>query len=196
MRKHFVFAFIVLIPFISNAQKNSWEPWAVAEAGLLTGSYGPSGDLRIQGGMKNSGWLLGIGAAYDGYKLESLPVYAQARKMFGRKHMKPFAMGSLGANFEMVKNPNEGLIFFDRFSSILPAPTYKYSTGLYGELGAGLAFRTHKTFGFNLSFSYTHKSLTESFTRVIYNGGGAGETATENRKYLMNRWAVRVAISY
>jgi hypothetical protein len=196
MRKHLLIAFVVLIPFITKAQQHTWKPWAVAEAGLLAGSYGPSGDLRVQGGMQKGAWKFGVGAAHDGYKFETLPVYAQARKMFGKKHMKPFVLASLGANFEMVKEPAQDILFIDRLSSIWRAPDYSYSTGMYGELGAGLAFRTQKTFGFNISFSYTRKTLTESYAWTSYNGVGPGESNMDESKYLMNRWAFRLAISY
>lgn len=196
MRKTLIIACVLLIPFIGIAQSKTWKPWAVAEAGLLVGSYGPSGDLRLQGGMKKGGWMFGAGFAHDGYKYESLPVYAQARKMFGQKRIKPFVMGSVGPNFEMVKEEPQNVIFFSRNSSIWAAPEYNYAMGLYSELGAGLAFRTHKTFGFNISFSYTRKTLTETSTYTNYNNGGAGETNSDESKYLMNRWSFRLAISY
>jgi hypothetical protein len=192
MRKNVLLLAILLLPLIMNAQQKQWKPWGVAEAGLIVGSYGPSGDLRVQGGMKKGDWLFGLGAAHDGYKYQSIPVFVQARKMFGKKQIKPFVMGSAGANFEHVKD-----VYDDRvYIAIIAPPQYSYSTGLYGELAAGLAFRTHKTFGFNLSFGYTRKTMTENYSWTILNGSGTGENNFGSTKYLMNRWAFRLAISY
>jgi len=194
MKNRILLIIILLTPMIMQAQQK-WKLWGVSEAGILTGSYGPSGDLRLQGGLEKKGWMFGAGAAYDGYRYETFPVYGQIRKMFGKKKMKPFLTSSFGANFETEDdNPYDNMVFASSNSSIWAQPAYTYTPGIYAELGAGLAFRTHKTFGYNLSFTYTRKTLTEGNTYMIMNGDGAGETTTSSTKYLLNRWAFRIAM--
>ncbi|MGB4772004.1 MAG: hypothetical protein WBP58_11115 [Chitinophagaceae bacterium] len=190
--KNIIFIILIFLPCMLHAQK-SWKPWGVGEAGLLFGTYELSGDLRLQGGMKKGGWLLGAGAGTDGYRLRSIPVYAQVRKMMGNKNMKPFVMGSFGLNIDKVKDLNKGMMTFDIRGNIMPMPAYQYSPGTYAELGAGLAFRTHKTFGWNLSFGYTRKTLQEEVSQNIYTGSGWEPTVNKN-KYMMNRYSFRIGM--
>lgn len=194
--KNIIFIALIILPCTLHAQQ-SWKPWGVAEAGLLFGSYEASGDLRIQGGVKQGGWLLGVGAGTDGYKLNSIPVYAQVRKMMGNKNMKPFLMGSFGANFAGKNDPPfQDLSFVTMLSrpDLFVAPESSYRTGSYLDLGAGLAFRTHKKFGFNLSLSYTRKTQVENVTQTVFNGTGGLETTTNTNKYMMNRYALRIGM--
>lgn len=190
--KNIIFIAMLFLPCMLFAQQN-WKPWGVGEAGLLFGTYELSGDLRLQGGMRKGGWLLGAGAGTDGYRLNSIPVYAQVRKMMGNKNMKPFVMGSFGANIDHVKDQNSGMMTFDIRGNIMPQPTYRYSPGTYAELGAGLAFRTNKKFGWNLSFGYTRKTLQEEVSHLIYTGSD-WEPAVNNNKYMMNRYVFRVGM--
>lgn len=193
MKNTYIILLLLLVPALSRAQRaGKW--WGVAEAGIIAGSYGPSGDLRLQGGMKTNGWLMGLGAAYDGYKFESLPVYAQVRKMFGERRKKPFLMGSFGVNLDQVKSfTDPDIVFFDVRNGIMQPPSYQYDPGIYAELGAGIAFRTHRKFGWNLSFSYTRKTMKETVDQMIYNGSGY-EPGTSINKYLMNRYAFRIGM--
>lgn len=194
--KNIIFIALIILPCMLHAQQN-WKPWAVGEAGLLFGTYELSGDLRVQGGMKKGGWLLGAGVGTDGYRLNSVPVYAQVRKILGTKNMKPFVMSSFGANFAgKIDPPFEDLSFVTMLArpDLFTPPVSNYSTGTYFDIGAGLAFRTNKKFGFNLSLSYTRKTQTEDITQSIYNGTGGIETVTNSNKYLMNRYALRIGM--
>ena len=194
--KNIIFIAMLFLPCMLFAQQN-WKPWGVGEAGLLFGTYELSGDLRLQGGMKKGGWLLGAGAGTDGYRLNSIPVYAQVRKMMGNKNMKPFVMGSFGANFAgKIDPPFEDLSFVTMLArpDLFVPPVSTYRTGTYVDFGAGLAFRTHKKFGFNLSLSYTRKTQVEDVTQSIFNGTGGIETTTNTNKYMMNRYAFRIGM--
>lgn len=187
--KYVLSLFFLALVQLSNAQ-SKWKPWGVTEAGFIVGSYGPSGDLRLQGGLKKNNWMFGAGAAYDGYRFETLPVYAQARKMFGNKKVRPFVMASAGVDFEIEEdNPASDLVF------IWAPPVVHYLPGYYADLGAGVAFRTHKRFGYNVSFSYSRKTLTETSTYQMWNGSKFEQNTTET-KYLMNRYAFRIAMQF
>lgn len=194
MRK-IIFFILLLTPGVMQAQ-HTWKPWGVSEAGLITGSNGLSGDLRLQGGMKYGGWLLGAGVAHDGYRMVSIPVYAQVRKMFGNKHIKPFLTGSFGINYETEQDgkTNMYLSLSSNITRIMAAPSYSYHAGSYADLGGGLAFRTHKKFGFNLSLGYSRKTVREEVNQLIYDGSGNAETVSNATRYVMNRYVFRIGM--
>lgn len=192
-----ILALILCLCIIQSSQAQSkWKPWGIAEAGIIAGSYGPSGDLRLQGGLRTHGWLFGLGASYDGYKFQNLPVYAQARKMFGNKKIKPFVMASGGVNYEIQRdNPPSNVVYISVMPGIWAPPVISYQPGYYADLGAGLAFRTHKKFGYNLSFSYTRKTLNEVSDSRTWSGG-VYEPVRNETKYIMNRYAFRIAMQF
>jgi hypothetical protein len=167
----------------------------IADAGPVWGGYEVSGDVRLQGGMKMNGWLIGAGASYDPYRFRTLPIYAQGRKMFGRGKSKPFVLGSIGANIILEQDQN-GTNIITPFSAPWPELNYRYTNGIYAEGGIGWAFRTTKKWGFNFSFSYTHKTNSEKYDARVWAGNNEMETTTSENKYLMNRLAFRVGIQF
>jgi hypothetical protein len=182
---------IVCTPFFGQAQ---WKPWVVAEGGALWGGYEFTGDIRLQGGVKTNGWLIGAGAAYDPYRYKTMPVYVQGRKMFTQGRIKPFILASIGANLEMEKDQEQPVESAPVWGRWIP-PAYQYSNGVYAEGGLGLAFRTKKRIGFNLSLSYTYKSMEETYNVNTWTGVANENTLVEN-KYMMNRLAFRVGFRF
>jgi hypothetical protein len=185
---------IILIVSSSVFGQSQWKPWVVAEGGTLWGGYEFTGDVRLQGGMKTNGWLIGAGAAYDPYRYRTMPIYVQGRKMFTQGSIKPFILASIGASLEMEKDqeqPVETTPIWGRWI----APAYQYSNGMYAEGGLGLAFRAKKRIGFNLSLSYTYKSLEETYNDNTWTGV-ANESSTVKNKYMMNRLACRLGLQF
>jgi opacity protein-like surface antigen len=192
--RSFRFTLILLVLFSGTtyAQK-TWKPWVVADGGPVWGGYEVSGDIRLQGGMKMNGWLVGAGVSYDPYRFHTLPIYVQGRKMFGNGKSKPFILGSLGSNIILEQDKN-GTNIFTPFSVPWIDLNYQYTNGIYAEGGIGWAFRTRKKWGFNLSLSYTHKSNTERYNSRVWAGNNETENTTSENKYLMNRLAMRIGI--
>ncbi len=189
---------LILIPLVlltapAFGQK-TWKPWIVADGGPVWGGYEATGDVRLQGGMKINGWLIGAGASYDPYRFHTLPIYVQGRKMFGNGKSKPFILGSLGANIILEEDQN-GTNVITPFVAPWSQPNYQYTNGIYAEGGIGWAFRTTKKWGFNLSFSYTHKTNTEKYESRMWAGNNETETTTSENKYLMNRLSIRIGVS-
>jgi hypothetical protein len=185
---------VSLIVSSSAFSQSQWKPWVVAEGGALWGGYEFTGDLRIQGGVKTNGWLIGAGAAYDPYRYRTMPIYVQGRKMFTQGGIKPFILASIGASLEMEKDeeiPVETTPVWGRWA----APAYQYSNGMYAEGGLGLAFRTKKRIGFNLSLSYTYKSLEETHNDYTWTGSDQKSIIVKN-KYMMNRLAFRLGLQF
>lgn len=173
-----------------NAQTKSssvWHPWGIAETGVVWGSYEPSGDLRLQGGVSKNDWKFGVGVAQDSYRYSSMPMYLQVHRSFTSGKRRPFAFASAGYNF--ATEPDYTEPWFDIWGG--STIVHQYTSGYYGELGAGYAFRTHKKWGYNLSFSYTRKTMTEKYNTTVWNGTNSVNTITQNL-YRMNRFAIRI----
>jgi hypothetical protein len=108
--------------------------------------------------------------------------------------MKPFVLASVGASLEMEKDQDQPVESTPVWGRWIP-PAYQYSNGVYAEGGLGLAFRTNKHVGFNISLSYTYKSIEESYSDQTWTGINAERTTVTN-KYLMNRLAFRLGLQF
>jgi hypothetical protein len=170
-----------------------WNPWVTAEVGAVWASYEPSTDYRLQGGVQRNNWMLGGGLGMDEYRFKSMPLYAQGRYYYGKGKRRPFALASLGYNFSMEPDRTETSWWGIRTINP-PTPTvYRYGSGYYGELGLGYAFRAQKKWGYQLSLSYTRKSMSENFNASTWNGNDYIQTESRNL-YRMNRLALRMAV--
>ena len=177
----------------SFAQQKESKWWIVPELGLQAGSYEPSGDLRLNGGIYYKGWLLGAGGGLDYYRFKSYPIYVQTRKFIGNKRLKPFVFASGGINIPKettVSKTNFG--FWNTLIAVQPV-LYTYKPGAYGELGLGYALLSKKNRGLMMSFSYIQKNLSESYPTQISNGTIGGiEDSKEKQIYYMKRWCLRI----
>lgn len=182
----------------SFAQQSGQKWWVIPEVGLQAGSYEPSGDLRMNGGVHYKGWLIGAGGGLDYYRFKSVPLYLQARKFIGNKRLRPFIIASAGINTPVETTVSKSNNSFWNTSiwnnTAVPPTIYTYSSGAYGELGLGYALINKKNRGLMLSLCYTQKNISESFPVQISDGtiGGIVNT-TENKNYYMKRWCFRIA---
>ena len=190
--------FFTFLTFSTSAQQK-WKGWGIPEVGVLSGSYQVTGDLRLQGGVQKNGWMIGLGSGFDYYRFTSVPVYAQGRKMFGKRKSKPFIMTSLGVNFPTTTSSNEiptSDIMWSIRSQFPSGPTRTYNMGIYGEIGLGYALLSKKGRGLMFSLSYTQKRIKESSLQYIYAGTVMDEPTPEINEYIMNRAAVRIGYKF
>ena len=182
----------------SYAQQKECKWWIVPELGLQAGSFEPSGDMRLNGGINYKGWLIGAGGGLDHYRFKSVPLYLQARKFIGNKRLRPFIIASAGINTPVettVSKSNNSFWNISIWNNVMAPPTiYTYSSGAYGELGLGYALINKKNRGLMMSFSYTQKNLSESYPKQISNGTIGGiEDSKERQIYYMKRWCLRIS---
>lgn len=189
----------LLMFFNSQAQQNKWKPWVIPELGYLSGTYEVTGDLRLQGGIQKNGWNFGLGTGVDYYHFTSFPIYAQARKMIGKKKGKPFLLTSLGISIPSVETSSKTdfrtMSLFSSFRPVSPEPYY-YDMGFYGEIGAGYAFLNKKGRGLLLSLSFTQKRIEETHVNNNFAIQGMGAPNDEVNVYIMNRAAVRIGYKF
>lgn len=173
----------------SKLKTGLWNPWTSAEVGIVWGSLEPNSEFRLQGGVSKNGWKLGAGIAHDNYRFQSMPMYLQVRKIFTDGKRRPFMLVSAGYNFSTESDYTPE--WFNTWGG--GQIRYEYSSGVYGEFGAGYAFRAHKKWGYTLSLSYTYKSMTENVNSTIWNGV-TNELSRTQSIYRMNRLAIRLGI--
>jgi len=194
LRKIVLSGLMLMLVIGSFAQQKESKWWIVPELGLQAGSYEPSGDMRLNGGINYKGWLIGAGGGLDYYRFESYPIYLQTRKFIGNKRLKPFVFASAGINIPKettVSKTNFG--FWNTLIAVQPV-LYTYKPGAYGELGLGYAYLNKKHRGVMMSFSYTQKNLSETYPTQISNGTIGGiEDSKEKQIYYMKRWCLRIS---
>jgi len=189
--------FFTFLTFSTSAQQK-WKGWGIPEVGVLSGSYQVTGDLRLQGGVQKNGWMIGLGSGFDYYRFTSVPVYAQGRKLFGKRKSKPFIVTSLGVNFPTTTSTNEMTMenMLSSFRAPDGIPKRNYERGMYGEIGLGYAFLSKKGRGLLVSLSYTQKRIKESSLQYIYAGTIMEEPTPEINEYIMNRAALRIGYKF
>jgi hypothetical protein len=198
VRKIVLSGLMFMLVLGSFAQQKQGKWWIVPELGLQAGSYEPSGDIRLNGGINYKGWLIGAGGGLDYYRFESYPIYVQTRKFIGNKRLKPFVFASAGINIPKETTVSktsfwlENTLIINNLVAVQPT-IYTYKPGAYGELGFGYALLNKKNRGLMMSFSYTQKNLSESYPNQISNGTiGGVEDSKEKQIYYMKRWCLRI----
>jgi hypothetical protein len=103
MIRYLLLASLLLNCGIGDAQVKALKPWLMPEIGVQIGATEPSGDLRLQGGIKRQNWYYGLGAAVDFYRFRSYPVYLQVQRVFSFRGTAPFLTASAGYNFKRLR---------------------------------------------------------------------------------------------
>ncbi|MCF8340506.1 MAG: hypothetical protein K9I82_05990 [Chitinophagaceae bacterium] len=199
VRKIVLTCLMFMLVLGSYAQQKEGKWWIVPELGLQAGSYEPSGDIRLNGGINYKGWLIGVGGGLDYYRFKSYPIYVQTRKFIGNKRLKPFVFASAGINIPEETSVSktsfwlENTLIINNLVAFQPT-IYTYKPGAYGELGFGYALLNKKNRGLMMSFSYTQKNLSELYPNQISNGTiGGVEDSKEKQIYYMKRWCLRIS---
>jgi hypothetical protein len=189
---------LLLLPG-SQAQKAAWKFTGMADAGIVWGSYEPSGDIRLRGGLQRGAWSLTAGSGLDYYRFRSVPVFAGGQYFLGSSRSKPFVYAHGGVNLPALQEDEKG------YSISTPPMVWiapwmmvpnTYKAGYYADLGAGYAWLGKKGHGVNVSFGYTAKSTVEEVLASAYGGPGISTTYTEKFTYNMNRFALRVGYKW
>jgi hypothetical protein len=92
----------------SQAQKAEWKVTGIADAGIVWGSYEPSGDMRLRAGMQQGAWSLTVGSGLDYYRFRSVPVFAGGQYFFGNSRSKPFVYAHGGVNLPALQEDEIG----------------------------------------------------------------------------------------
>lgn len=92
---------LLLLPVISFSQKQAAgkiKPHTVLSSGMIAGQTGVKPLFQLSGGIGHDRFFTGIGAGYDAYKFNTVPVFADWRINFGNKKVV-FVYAHAGYNF-------------------------------------------------------------------------------------------------
>ncbi len=180
--------------FIVSASAQSKLPitkhYLFPEVGLLNGDHSTSAQVKLTGGIQKSGWMFGLGAAIDYYKIRTVPVFADMRYSFG-KNANYFSYANLGTDLVW---PTETQYSQRLIMGIITKN--KFNNGIYADVGLGYAFKEEKKQGLVISIGYSVKTLHSSYQETVYKEFPPYGIEYRDRKldYTLNRLVLRLGV--
>ncbi|MFY8003442.1 MAG: hypothetical protein ACOVNR_01295 [Chitinophagaceae bacterium] len=173
---------------VTNAK---WQYKSLYSVGVLAGEAGFYIQPHTVHGLSKNNWLLDIGASYDGYVFNALPVFFHARKYSAAKtKWQPFGYAEVGA---VIPLANETLpkTYFNGMKA------YEQKTGFIGELGFGISkpFKQNKRLDF--SFGYSHKLYRyDRFAPPFWIWPPQLSEYPTQSEHNFRRWCLKTSISF
>lgn len=187
-----IIAFIICSFVFCNllfAQKPAF--YLAPQVGLLNGNSHAGKMFGLTAGLATTDWVYGIGASIDYYKLRSVPVYAEVKRMLGNNKNTPFLYANAGINMDWVLANQH--YHQHNWGWGAPLTDCNFSNGHFLETGAGVNIKNKEGKGFSLSLGYSSKSLSESWTENIWDPLENKFTPTlRANKYSLNRVVFKV----
>ena len=116
------------------------------------------GNLLLQtvNGVRFKDFFTGAGVGVDYYHYKTLPVFFDARRYFGKKN-NGFAYADIGYNFPLKNKPGKDIPYYQ---------SYKFSGGIYTDLGLGYKMKFINKSSFLLSAGYSYKRVSDKIGTV------------------------------
>ena len=166
-----------------QATAKGWNFRSINTAGWLDGQSGAALQVLTINGLQHNTWFWGIGTGVDGYRLRSIPVFADVRKTIVGK---VFVYADAGLNWHWQKNGEVKQFYADD----------KFKAGLYGEAGAGYALKLRGGVRLLLSGGYRLKKITETGNE-FYDPGFPNTTPSSSKiNYTLNSVVIKVGVSF
>ncbi len=176
---------------IANAQqtktvKHAWPFQSINSVGLVIGQQNVAMQVTTINGVQHGNWFGGIGVGVDGYRLRSIPVFAELRKTF---HRRFFAYTGAGANWYWKQNADKEQYYYGD----------KFKPGFFGEAGLGYTVKLRKNLGLLISGGYSFKSLVEEgydYYFYPYWHPDTGPTTKSQVNYTLHRLEIKMGIAF
>lgn len=168
---------------IAQAQEGKRSGFAsINTFNVMEGQGGTSFGLQSVNGWKYKTFFAGIGVGIDGYKVRSIPVFADIRKNIFQKPNTPFVYLEGGVNFPWT-------------SDITDWYRIEYKAGLFYEGGLGYLLPVK---GADLVFSagYSFKGYKEERSYTVWCVDGDCPDRQENWTYQLRRISVRAGLRF
>lgn len=141
-----IVTFFILLS--SPAQKPKFN--SINSGGLILSRNGSYGLIQSVNGLSFQKWFGGLGGGYDFYYYSSIPLFIDARRYLDGKN-KSFVYADLGYNFPGKFKPRSEVSFYT---------TYKFSGGLYSDVGIGYEFLLAGNTSLVISGGFSYKNLS------------------------------------
>ena len=139
------------------AQQKGVTFHSINSGGLIIGAKGNSALIQTVNGFSYQTFFLGLGTGIDYYKYNTIPLFADIRKTFGRRNTG-FVYGDLGINFSHHNKPGNEFGYFT---------SADFRNGLYTDIGLGYKTILIKKSFMIFTIGYSYKSL-KSHTSLNY----------------------------
>jgi hypothetical protein len=157
--KNSFFLIMILFATMAHAQKYSGS----VEAGVTNGNYETDAFVNTSHGFMLKGWFIGLGTGVDYYRFRTVPVFAEMRKEFSDKNIRPLIQVAAGLNVEWLTQEQRD----HRFSWWQTTPS-TFKNGVYLKAGTGVLFNAHKQIRFATTISWSYKSITEKYSDRLW----------------------------
>lgn len=188
MKPTFFIAIAFLVASSVRAQQKPAAKFSsINQLGFITGSSDQAIQAQTINGVAYKTWFAGIGAGFDGYGINSIPLFADVRKAIFPKQQTPFIYLDLGTSLPLKKE--EKSTWYNR----------TYSGGLYYEAGVGYAWPVKGRLSVNLSAGFSQKSLreTRTFSGVVIDFPPyERELQKEYYDYTYRRFSFKLALQF
>ncbi len=150
---------ILLLSTFCYAQKYSGS----FEAGVTNGNFETNAYLNTSHGLALNSWYFGLGSGVDYYRFRTVPVFAEVRKDFSNRNIRPFVQIVGGLNIDWLTQEQKD----HRFSWWQTTPS-TFTRGVYFKGGTGVLFNAHKQVRFATTISWSYKSITEKYNDRVW----------------------------
>ncbi|MDP4250981.1 MAG: hypothetical protein Q8918_12800 [Bacteroidota bacterium] len=165
---------------------------SIDQVGLLNGEISNSWQLQTINGVQYKSWFGGIGAGLDYYRMRSIPVFADIRKIFGHSENKLFVYADGGMSFTWATDKEKNNFGYNDH----------FSNGLYLDGGVGYQIHISGRNALLLSLGYSYKTVKETYPFLIplyfdyYNPNmpapGTPSNQTNTYNYQLNRISIKI----
>ena len=178
---------VMFLPFLSFGQpkeKGGAGFQSILGGGVMAGQTRTKVFFQYSGGVQLDQHFVGIGAGYDAYRLNTIPVFADWRMNFGRRRVL-FIYANVGASFATNYLKEEKTENFRQYAR----------PGLYTDAGFGFRVPLEGTNRLFLSVGHSLKRITDvhEFTSPCGFEPCGGPPTTNAYRYSYTRIAVKAS---
>jgi hypothetical protein len=174
----------VLTLSFASGQKKGIQFHTFGQVSLVEGEKEMNGALQLVSGIEISRWFAAAGTGVDYYRYNTMPLFFQARRYFGKKG-EGFVYGDLGHDFPL-KNPAEKEAAFFNGTD--------FKGGIYTEFGLGFRMKFIDKSVIAFSAGYSYKKL-HNFVGYAIDCTGCDPYYFDYR-YGFGRWMASAAIGF
>ncbi|MEP6951505.1 MAG: hypothetical protein ABI863_19600 [Ginsengibacter sp.] len=181
-----IFFLTLFVHFSVSAQTQKLKFHSINTAGISSGQSGAHLLLQTVNGLAYKNWFSGIGFGADYYGYNSYPLFADARRYFG-KNDKGFAYADLGYNLSAKNKPGKEVYYYT---------SYHFTGGIYSDIGIGYKMKLIGSSSFVISTGFSYKEISNKITAVNECFAAPCPVDYNNYKYGNGRVVLKAGVDF